>query len=45
MYLYRTDLAISEYNFTLNLCRLVIEKFVFKVRLRYGTRTMRKQVR
>ena len=30
----RKGLALSEYNFTFKFCRLVIEKFGFKVRLR-----------
>ena len=42
---YRTGLALSEYNFAFNFCRVVIEKFGFKVRLIYGTHTVRKQVR
>ena len=32
---YRKDLALSEYNFTFNFCRVVIDKFIFKVRFRY----------
>ena len=42
---YRTNLALSEYNFLFNFCRLVIEKFGFKFRLRYGTHTVRRHVR
>ena len=42
---YRTDLALSEYTFTFSFCWVVIEKFCFKVTLRYGTHTTRKQVR
>ena len=42
---YRTGLALSEYNFTFNFCRVVIEKFGFELWLRYGTHTVRKQVR
>ena len=45
IYFYRTDLALSEYNFTFNFCQVVIEKFGFEVKLRYGTHTVRKQVR
>ena len=32
----RTEFALSEYNFTFNFCRVVIEKFGLKLRLRYG---------
>ena len=39
IYSYRVSLALSEYNFTFNFCRVVNEKFGFKVRLRYGTET------
>ena len=42
---FRVCLALLEYNLTLNFCRTVIEKFGFKVRLRYGTYTVRIQVR
>ena len=42
---YRTDIALSKFNFTFNFCRVVFEKFGFKVRLRYDTNTVRKQVR
>ena len=45
IYTYRIDLALSEYDFTFNFCRVVIEKLGFKVRLRYGTHTVRRQVR
>ena len=41
---YRTDLTLPEYDFTLNFCRVVIEKFGFNVRLRYGRHTVQKQV-
>ena len=41
VHFYRTDFVLSEYNFTLNFCRVVIEKVGFKVRLRYGTHTVR----
>ena len=37
IYSYRTNLALLEYNFTFNLCRVVLEKLVFKVGLRYGS--------
>ena len=46
IYFYRTGLALSEYNFTFNFYRVVIEKVGFKVRLRHGTHTVSlKQVR
>ena len=45
IHFYRTDHALSEYAFILNFCRVVIEKFGLEVRLRYGTRTVREQVR
>ena len=38
-YSYRTNLALSEYNFTFNFCRVVIEKIVSKVQFGYGTET------
>ena len=45
IHFYRTDVALSEYEFTLNFCRVVFEKIDSNVRLRYGTHTVRKQVR
>ena len=45
IFFYRTNLALWKYNFTFNFCRVVIEKVGFKVRLRYGTHMVRKQVR
>ena len=36
---YRIDILQSDYNFTFNFCRVVIEKFGLKVRLRYGAGT------
>ena len=45
IHFYRTGVALSEYNFSYNFCRVLIEKFGFKVRLRYGSPTVRKQVR
>ena len=44
MHLNRTGLALSEYYFNFYFCRVVIQKFGFKVRLRYGTHTVWKQV-
>ena len=35
LYIYRSCLALSEYNFTFNFCRKLIKKFGFKVWLRY----------
>ena len=34
---YRKEFALSEFDFTFNFCRGVIEKFGFKVWLTYGT--------
>ena len=45
MHFNRTGLTLSEYNFTFNFSQVVFEKFGFKVRLRYGTHTVREQVR
>ena len=36
---YRTGFALSEYNFNSNFCRVIFEKFGFKVRLMYGAHT------
>ena len=44
-YFYRTGIALLEYYFTFNFCRVVIEKFGFKVTLRYGTHMVWEQVR
>ena len=45
VHFYRRGLALSEYNCILNFCRVVMKKFGFNVRLRYGTLTVRRQVR
>ena len=45
IHFYTTDIALSEYDFNLNFCRVVIDKFSFKVMLRYGTRTVQEQIR
>ena len=39
MYSDRINLALSEYNFTFNFFRVVIEKLYSKIMLRYGTGT------
>ena len=44
IYFYRTDLALIEYNFTINFCQVVIEKYGFKVRVKYGTHTVQIKV-
>ena len=31
IHFYSTNLALSEYNFTFNFCRKIIEKFGFKI--------------
>ena len=36
---YRTGLALSEYNFNFDFCRVIVETFGFKIRLRYGAGT------
>ena len=38
IYFNRKDLALSEYSFAFNFCRVIIEKFGFKVRLRHDIR-------
>ena len=39
IYFYEADFALSEYYFAFNFCQVVIEKFDFKVGLRYGAET------
>ena len=44
IYCLRTNLALSEYNYNFNFCRVLIEKIDLKVWLRYGTVRVREQV-